>query len=176
MVAIVLTCCLLAACGGGEGPPVDDERPSSTTARRDDDRMRAPLSFRPVLAVRAASDCTAAAGPDTLTSSDRSVCYSLGTPEVVVTRYGAKAGATSGAQTDGGAVDVTLRPGDLRRFNSLAQSCFSRSVSCPTRQLAVVFGGVVRSVPTVQEPEFSGSISITGTDGEMRALLRDMER
>lgn len=177
-LAISLAFFVTAACGGGGGDDgrADGEDSTSTSGRSDAVRTREPLSFRPVGQVLPAADCKGPSSPDTVASSDGSGCFLLGAPTVIVTHYRPEARASAGSVPDSGAIDVTLAAGDLERFNGLASSCFERSTSCPTGQLAVVFADLVRAVPTVQEPEFSGSIALSGREGEMRDLLREMNK
>jgi hypothetical protein len=175
-IAIFSVLALLAACGGDNGRARDETEPASTTPRRDANRTRPPLSFRPVIQLLSRAECSAASETNRVPSIDGSTCFLLGEPELVVTRYEARAGQTDGALTDSSAIDVTLSRDDLKQFNGLAQLCFERSPACPTGQLAIVFADLVRVAPTVQEPEFSGSIAITGTVTEMEELLRQMNR
>ena len=177
-IVVVALLTLLAACGDGDGDgrTRDEAGPSSTTPRLDADRARPPLTFRPVMQLLSRSECNAATDDDRVPSHDKADCFLLGSPELVVTRYEAKAGAPGGPSIDGGLVEVNLGPEDLKQFNALARLCFDRSMSCPTGQLAVVFAGLVRVAPTVQEPEFSGPIAISGTAQEMEELLREMDR
>jgi preprotein translocase subunit SecD len=64
-------------------------------------------------------------------------------------------------------VDLTSSGNEL--FNELASLCFSGSPECPTKQIAIVLDGVVRSAPAVQEAKFSGTVSITGQFTEREA-------
>jgi preprotein translocase subunit SecD len=54
-------------------------------------------------------------------------------------------------------------------FNEIAALCFAGGPECPTKQIAIVLDGVVRSAPTVQESNFSGSVNITGQFTEREA-------
>ncbi len=81
--------------------------------------------------------------------------------------------------SQGWGVSVGLRGGDGRdTWNSLASQCFSRSVSCPTQRLSIVLDSVVQSAPTVQEPNFQDSVSITGsfTQSEAEELAAVLNR
>ena len=64
-------------------------------------------------------------------------------------------------------VDLTSSGNDL--FNELASMCFAGGPDCPTKQLAIVLDGVVKSAPTVQEANFTGTVSITGDFSEREA-------
>jgi preprotein translocase subunit SecD len=82
------------------------------------------------------------------------------------------------AQGQGWTVNVGLSPGGESTWNSLASQCFNGLPTCPSRQLAIVLDDVVQSFPTVNEPQFSGSVSISGsfTEGEARSLSRVLNR
>ncbi len=64
----------------------------------------------------------------------------------------------------GWGVTVGLRGGVDGRgvWNTLASECFNGSELCPTRQLAIELDGEVISAPTVQQPNFTDSVQITG--------------
>ena len=64
-------------------------------------------------------------------------------------------------------IDLTKEGNAL--FNELAALCFAGGPECPTKQIAITLDGVVRSAPTVQEPNFSGTVSVTGQFGEREA-------
>jgi len=64
-------------------------------------------------------------------------------------------------------VDLTRAGNDL--FNQIASVCFNGTAECPTKQIAIVLDGVVRSAPTVQAPTFDGSVNISGTFAEKEA-------
>jgi preprotein translocase subunit SecD len=66
--------------------------------------------------------------------------------------------------SQGWGVSVDLRGGEGRdTWNNLASQCFSRVPTCPTQRLAIVLDSVVQSAPTVNEPNFTDSVSITGS-------------
>jgi preprotein translocase subunit SecD len=70
----------------------------------------------------------------------------------------------------GWGVSVDLRGGDGRdTWNNLASQCFSRVPTCPTQRLAIVLDSVVQSAPTVNEPNFTDSVSITGSFDQSEA-------
>ena len=72
--------------------------------------------------------------------------------------------------TQGWGVAVDLRGGDGQdTWNNLASQCYSRLPTCPTQRLAIVLDSVVQSAPTVQEPNFQGSVSITGSFDQSEA-------
>jgi preprotein translocase subunit SecD len=64
-------------------------------------------------------------------------------------------------------VKLTGKGNDL--FNQIATACYNATPECPTKQVAIVLDGVVKSAPAVQEPTFSGSVQITGTFTEREA-------
>src|SRR6056297_2341173 len=81
--------------------------------------------------------------------------------------------------SQGWGVAVDLRGGEGRdTWNSLASQCFSRAATCPSQRLAIVLDSVVQSAPTVQEPNFQDSVSITGTftQGEAEELASVLNR
>jgi preprotein translocase subunit SecD len=81
--------------------------------------------------------------------------------------------------TQGWGVAVDLRGGDGQdTWNNLASQCFSRVATCPTQRLAIVLDSVVQSAPTVQEPNFQGAVSITGsfTQSEAEDLAAVLNR
>jgi preprotein translocase subunit SecD len=75
-------------------------------------------------------------------------------------------------------VSVGLSPLGEASWNALAAACFNGLDTCPSRQLAIVLDDVVQSAPTVNEPQFSGSVSISGsfTEDEARSLSRVLNR
>jgi preprotein translocase subunit SecD len=79
----------------------------------------------------------------------------------------------------GWGVAVDLRGGEGRdTWNNLASQCFSRVPTCPTQRLAIVLDSVVQSAPTVNEPNFTDSVSITGsfTQSEAEELASVLNR
>ena len=79
---------------------------------------------------------------------------------------------------DGGwGVTVGLRDGaeGLDVWNNLATLCFNQDqTSCPSGRLAIELDGQIVSAPSVNEPVFSGNVSITGsfTEDEAKNLER----
>lgn len=63
-------------------------------------------------------------------------------------------------------------------WDGLAQLCFSGAGDCPSQQLAIVLDDVIQSAPTVQTPDFGGSVQISGafTEDEVRSLARVLNR
>jgi preprotein translocase subunit SecD len=118
----------------------------------------------------------------TLPSEDGSLLYTLGpaggTGEVFTNDADA---VINGAEW---MVTVGLRGGaageDL--WNALAAQCYSGAPTCPPQsgdtsgrgQMAIVLDGVVISAPTVNEPNFAGEVSITGSFSESEA--RDLAK
>lgn len=79
----------------------------------------------------------------------------------------------------GWGVAVDLRGGEGRdTWNNLASQCFSRAATCPTQRLAIVLDSVVQSAPSVNEPNFTDSVSITGnfTQSEAEELASVLNR
>jgi preprotein translocase subunit SecD len=81
-------------------------------------------------------------------------------------------------QDQGWTVTVGLSPGGESAWNALASQCFNGLETCPSRQLAIVLDDVVQSNPQVNEPQFSGSVSISGSfsESEARSLSRVLNR
>jgi len=77
---------------------------------------------------------------------------------------------------EGWGVVVDLRDGadgeDI--WNNLAQQCYSAADTCPTQQIAIDLDGTLQSVATVQQPNFNGSVQISGsfTESDARNLAR----
>ncbi len=81
--------------------------------------------------------------------------------------------------SQGWGVSVDLRGGEGRdTWNNLANQCFNRLPTCPTQRLAIVLDSVVQSAPTVNEPNFTDSVSITGsfTQSEAEELAAVLNR
>lgn len=76
----------------------------------------------------------------------------------------------------GWGVRVSLKGGaeGAGLWNIGATSCFSASPQCPTKRMAIVLDGVVQSAPTVNQPQFSGGVDITGNFSESEA--KDLAR
>src|SRR3954471_18854395 len=74
-------------------------------------------------------------------------------------------------QNTGWGVTVSLRGGANGEgvWNTLAAECYNATATCPTRQLAIELDGEVISAPTVQQPEFTGSVQISGAFSEKEA-------
>ena len=76
----------------------------------------------------------------------------------------------------GWGVTVSLRGGENGEgvWNTIAAECFNGTATCPTRQLAIELDGEVISAPTVQQPNFTGSVQISGafSESEARNLAR----
>ena len=81
--------------------------------------------------------------------------------------------------SQGWGVSVDLRGGEGRdTWNNLANQCFNRVPTCPTQRLAIVLDSVVQSAPTVNEPNFTDAVSITGsfTQSEAEELAAVLNR
>ena len=81
-------------------------------------------------------------------------------------------------QTGNWAAGVNLNPAGEIYWNSLAVACFSGTPSCPSTQLAIILDDVIQSAPSVNSPDFGGSVQITGafTEDEVRSLSRVLNR
>ena len=78
---------------------------------------------------------------------------------------------------DGGwGVTVGLRPGSEGEevWNILAAACFASGETCPSGRLAIELDGKIVSAPSVNEPQFSGNVQITGSFNERDA--KDLAR
>ena len=80
--------------------------------------------------------------------------------------------------TGGWLVTADLREDGLATWNALAQQCNSGASTCPSRQLAIVLDGVIQTAPTVNEPNFPDTVSISGafSESEVRSLARVINR
>ena len=78
---------------------------------------------------------------------------------------------------DGGwGVTVGLRTGSEGEgvWNILAAACFAQGETCPSGRLAIELDGRIVSAPSVNEPQFSGNVQITGSFDERDA--KDLAR
>jgi preprotein translocase subunit SecD len=119
------------------------------------------------------------AGQDILPTADGlQVCLvgpAGGTGEVFE-RGSAKPGLDP--NTGGWQVTADLREDGLATWNALAQQCNTGQPTCPSRQLAIVLDGVIQTAPTVNEPNFPDTVSISGSfsESEVRSLARVLNR
>jgi preprotein translocase subunit SecD len=81
-------------------------------------------------------------------------------------------------QTQRWIVTVDLRDDGQVTWNALAQQCFNGTSTCPSHQLAIVLDNVIQSAPTVQTPDFPGTVQISGafSETEVRSLARVLNR
>ena len=88
------------------------------------------------------------------------------------------ASSTINPQTGQWVVNVDLRSDGQVVWNQLAATCYSGGAECPSTQLAIVLDDVIQSAPTVQTPDFPGSVQISGafTEDEVRSLARVLNR
>lgn len=88
------------------------------------------------------------------------------------------AGVDIDPQTGAWLVTVDLSSSGENDWNALASQCFNAAPTCPTGQLAIVLDNVVQSAPRVNQPAFSGGVSITGsfTEDEARSLAEVLNR
>jgi preprotein translocase subunit SecD len=137
------------------------------------------VDLRPVLAV-GALDLSEFASPDAavLPGID-GVPYTVGPSgaqgDVFVRK---SAGVDIDPQTGAWLVNVDLSGSGEDDWNALAAECFNGTPSCPTGQLAIVLDDVVQSAPRVNQPVFTGGVSITGsfTEEEARDLAEVLNR
>jgi preprotein translocase subunit SecD len=117
-------------------------------------------------------------GQDVLAMADGAqICLvgAAGGTGEVFQRGSAKAGLN---QNQAWIVTVDLRDDGQATWNALAQQCFNGAPTCPSHQLAIVLDNVIQSAPTVQTPDFPGSVQISGsfTESEVRSLARVLNR
>lgn len=88
------------------------------------------------------------------------------------------AGADIDQRTGQWVVNVDLRGEGEAVWNAMAQECFNGTATCPSRQLAIVLDDVIQSAPTVQTPDFPGTVQISGafSEDEVRSLARVLNR
>ena len=150
------------------------------------------LRLRPVLSY---TINTGSAPPETsgsdpqatveLPSADGMLVYTVGPAGADGTIF--EPDATAEIQNGAWGVTVGLRPGadGEDAWNALAAQCYSSTDTCPTQagsatgrgQMAIEVDGLVLSAPTVNAPEFSGEVSISGSFGndeaeQLAAFLR----
>jgi preprotein translocase subunit SecD len=117
-------------------------------------------------------------GQDVLAMADGAqICLvgAAGGTGEVFQRGSAKAGLN---QNQAWIVTVDLRDDGQATWNALAQQCFNGAPTFPSHQLAIVLDNVIQSAPTVQTPDFPGSVQISGsfTESEVRSLARVLNR
>lgn len=137
------------------------------------------VDLRPVLAVGTGE-------PSEDPSADGAVLLGIDGASYTVGPSGAQgdvfvrksAGVDIDPQTGAWLVNVDLSGGGEADWNVLAAECFNATPSCPTGQLAIVLDNVVQSAPRVNQPSFSGGVSITGsfTEDEARSLADVLNR
>ncbi|MGI8791798.1 MAG: protein translocase subunit SecD [Acidimicrobiales bacterium] len=66
-------------------------------------------------------------------------------------------------------VDVEFTGSGSTEFNNVAALCFDGTPQCPSRRLAIVLDGVVKSAPAIQARDFAGRAQITGNFSESEA-------
>jgi preprotein translocase subunit SecD len=147
----------------------DDSTPADTTP---DDSVPAGAADEPLL-TQSVDD-----GPVLLPTRDGGVeCVGpvQGTGEVF--ERGSAEPTLDGA--DGWGVSVGLRGSEgADTWNNLASQCFSLAPTCPTQRLAIVLDSVVQSAPSVNEPNFTDAVSISGsfTQSEAEELAAVLNR
>lgn len=107
-------------------------------------------------------------------NTDGSELYQLG--PAFATGEVFKDDASADIINGGWGVRVSLKGGaeGAGRWNIGAATCFNASPQCPTKRMAIVLDGVVQSAPTVNQPQFSGGVDITGNFSESEA--KDLAR
>ena len=95
--------------------------------------------------------------------------YVLGPSQATGTIVKTATGEPPQGLTGDWSVSVDLTGKGNTVFNQIAGTCYSGAPECPTKQVAIVLDGVVKSAPVVQQPNFNGSVSITGNFTERQA-------
>jgi len=163
----------------GENIIVDLPGVSDQEAAFDALQVSGIVTLRPVIACGSGIPVDAAAGQATLPRADGlgecAVGAVGGTGEVFSQ---GSAAATIDTRNGQWVVNVDLRPDGQAIWNNLAQQCFSGAGDCPSQQLAIVLDDVIQSAPTVQTPDFPGSVQISGafSEDEVRSLARVLNR
>jgi preprotein translocase subunit SecD len=137
------------------------------------------VDLRPVLSVAAADTSADLATASAVLPGIDGLSYLVGPSgaqgDVFVRK---SAGVEIDPQTGAWLVTVDLSSGGESQWNVLASQCFAAASTCPTGQLAIVLDDVVQSAPRVNQPSFSGGVSITGsfTEDEARSLADVLNR
>ena len=137
------------------------------------------VDLRPVYAVGAGEPSADPAADGAVLGGIDGVAYTVGPSgaqgDVFVRK---SAGVDIDPQTGAWLVTVDLSGSGETDWNALASQCFSATAACPTGQLAIVLDNVVQSAPRVNQPSFSGGVSITGsfTEDEARSLANVLNR
>ena len=167
-------------------PPLPSE-PMQSAASTSADSAHSTLELRPVFQCQAGaltSSPTPTSVPPLVAVSDQDVLPTIDGLQVCLV---GPVGATQEVIEVGSAqaefdpygqwvVTFDLRPDGVDVLNSIALRCFEGDISCPSHQLAIVVDGVIQSAPTVQTPEFPGTMQISGnlTEDEARTLARTL--
>ena len=155
-----------------------DTTPTDTTPRHDSDTDCPTDTGAPVVVDEPLPTQTATPGAEVLPTRDGAaecVGPAQGTGEVF--ERGSAEPTLDPSQ--GWGVSVDLRGGEGRdTWNNLANQCFNRVPTCPTQRLAIVLDSVVQSAPTVNEPNFTDAVSISGsfTQSEAEDLAAVLNR
>jgi preprotein translocase subunit SecD len=137
--------------------PSDSSIPADSVPAEDDSAVVSDPTTQQILPLQGGGQClvSAAGGTGTVFENDARADILDGGWGVTV---GLRGGATG--------VDV---------WNSLASQCYNHDeTTCPSGRLAIELDGLIISAPSVNEPVFSGNVSITGsfTEGEAKDLER----
>jgi len=114
------------------------------------------IRVRPVLAVDSEDPKTDIEGADRLVDPSGQVL--LVGPEVVLVAATADAVDSGGEPT----IVLTLTDASAVDLDRIAVECFTASVNCPTRQLAVLLGDRVLFAPNIAATEFGGAMVLSG--------------
>lgn len=137
------------------------------------------VEIRPVLAVGAGEPSADPDADGAVLLGVDGVAYTVGASRAEGDVFVRKsAGVDIDPQTGSWLVLVDLSSDGEGTWNSVASQCFATASTCPTGQLAIVLDDVVQSAPRVNQPSFSGGVSITGsfTEDEARSLADVLNR
>lgn len=137
------------------------------------------VELRPVLAVGAGEPSADPAADGAVLLGIDGLSYTVGAAgaqgDVFVRK---SAGVDIDPQTGAWLVTVDLSGSGESAWNALSADCFNGTAACPTTQLAIVLDNVVQTAPQVNQPTFSGGVSITGSfsEDEARSLAAVLNR
>jgi preprotein translocase subunit SecD len=137
------------------------------------------VELRPVLAVGAGEPSADPAADGAVLAGIDGLAYTVGPAGAqgdVFVRKSARVDIDP--QTGAWMVTADLSGSGENAWNALASECFSGSATCPTTQLAIVLDNVVQTAPQVNQPTFSGGLSITGSfsEDEARSIASVLNR
>jgi preprotein translocase subunit SecD len=154
-----------------EAPPADSI-PTGTIPTGTTPTDTLPTDTVPIGPINEPAPAATVSGAELLPNRDGSVlCVgpAQGTGEV----FAKGSAQLTGDQGWGVAVD--LRSDGQATWNALANECYNSTPTCPSTQpglrgqIAIVLDDVVQSAPQVNQPNFAGSVAITGSFSKAEA-------